>query len=200
MEQSETFIFFGRSGSGKGTQARLLMKYLQERTARKVLYVETGARFREFMKESGFTNRLTKETIEKGELLPEFLPIWTWADYLIKNFTGEEHLVLDGFARHIDESHVLDSALRFYKREHPVILYLDVPREYAFALMKGRGRKDDTDAYINKRLDWFEKEVIPVIDHFKQNPNYVFIEIAGKQDVEDVHQEIIRKITEKMTR
>lgn len=194
MEQPKTFIFFGRSGSGKGTQARLLIKYLEERKTRKVLYIETGYRFREFMEGDGFTNKLTKETIEKGELLPEFLPIWTWADHLIKNFTGEEHLILDGLARHLDESRVLDSALRFYKREHPVVLYLDVPREYAFALMKGRGRKDDTDAYINRRLDWFEKEVIPVINYFKDNPNYTFVEIPGTQDVEDVHQEIIRKV------
>ncbi|MEK7152270.1 MAG: nucleoside monophosphate kinase [Patescibacteria group bacterium] len=195
MEQPKTFIFFGRSGSGKGTQARLLLKHLQESTDRKVLYIETGSQFREFMTGSGFTNKLTKETIERGELLPEFLPIWTWADYLIKNFTGEEHLILDGLARHLDESYVLDSALRFYKRERPFVLHLDVPREYAFALMKGRGRKDDTDTYINNRLDWFEKEVVPALDYFKQNPNYTFIEIPGKQDIEDVHQEIIRQTT-----
>jgi len=193
MEQPKTFIFFGRSGAGKGTQARLLVKYLQENTERKVLYLETGTQLREFMKKDGFTHKLTKETIDKGELLPEFLPIWMWSDYLVKNYTGEEHLVLDGVARRIAEAHVLDSALHFYDRERPYILYLNLHREDAFQFMKGRGRKDDTDAYINTRLDWFEKDVVASIDYFRNHPDYEFIEILGKQDIEDVHREIIRQ-------
>ena len=197
MEQPQTFIFFGRSGAGKGTQARLLVKYLQENSERKVLYIETGALFREFMKGEGFTNKLTKEAIDRGELLPEFLPIWMWSDYLIKRFTGEEHLVLDGLARHVDESHVLHSTLRFYGREKPFILYLDMLRKDAFGLMKGRGRKDDTDTYINNRLDWFDKEVTRALEYFQNNPGYTFVTISGKQDIEDVHQEIIRRTIKK---
>ncbi len=38
----QTFIFFGRSGSGKGTQAEMLKKYLQDQKDSAALAVERG--------------------------------------------------------------------------------------------------------------------------------------------------------------
>jgi len=60
----QAFIFFGRSGSGKGTQAKLLVEALKEKTGREVLYVETGQRFREFKTGETLSSELTKEVIE----------------------------------------------------------------------------------------------------------------------------------------
>jgi adenylate kinase family enzyme len=64
----KTFIFFGPSGAGKGTQARILIDHLQSvDPERKTLYIETGRRFREFMTEASFTSMKTKELIEGGD-------------------------------------------------------------------------------------------------------------------------------------
>lgn len=52
----QTFIFFGPSGSGKGTQARLLIEYLEKKDPeRKTVYIETGRRFRDFITEASYT-------------------------------------------------------------------------------------------------------------------------------------------------
>ena len=47
--KQQSFIFMGRSGCGKGTQAKLLMEYLKKiDPARDIFYLETGAGVREF--------------------------------------------------------------------------------------------------------------------------------------------------------
>ena len=57
----QTFIFIGRSGCGKGTQAELVQEHLKQiDPKRKVLYIQTGAEFREFIKGNSETQKLSK--------------------------------------------------------------------------------------------------------------------------------------------
>ncbi|NCS99543.1 AAA family ATPase [Candidatus Parcubacteria bacterium] len=193
-EKSNTFIFFGKSGSGKGTQAELLIEKLKEK-GNEVIYIETGKRFREFIeKEGNHSSKLTKEALNHGELMPVFLPIWLWTSAFVEEFTGTESLVLDGLARRMTEAPVLDSALRFYDRLPCHIVHIDVSREWAFDRLKSRGRADDTDEYINSRLDWFEKDVEPVIEYFEERKGFSLHTINGEQSIEDVHVELIKKL------
>ena len=46
---------------------------------------------------------------------------------------------------------------------------------------------------IDKRLDWFDKDVLPAIGYFRSNPFFRVIEINGEQNVEAVHAEIVAK-------
>jgi adenylate kinase len=195
QSQPQTYIFFGKSGSGKGTQAELLKKYLEEKDSRKVLYVETGARFREFMDKGSYSSKLTKEVMKTGGLLPVFMPVWIWTDFLVNNLTGEEHMILDGLCRRPAEAPVLDSAMKFYKREKPVIVYINTSNDWAMARLKGRGRADDGDDYIKSRLDWFEWNVLPALSFFHSNGDYTFLEINGERTVEEVHEDILTKIS-----
>ncbi|WKZ26402.1 MAG: nucleoside monophosphate kinase [Candidatus Paceibacterota bacterium] len=191
--RTRTFMFFGPSGSGKGTQAKLLIDFLENKQGRKVIYIETGQKIREFIINGGYTSRLTKEIIDKGGLLPAFLPVWLWTSHLNENFTGEEDLVLDGLCRRPYEAPVLDSALKFYKLDKPFVVSLNVSRDWSMERLKSRGRKDDTEEYINSRLDWYEKEVAPSVDFFRNNPDYNLLEINGEQPIEKVYEEIIQK-------
>jgi adenylate kinase len=194
--QPLVFIFYGRSGSGKGTQAKLLQTYLETHTNRNVLYVETGNGLRDLATKDRLTGRLVKRVLSEGGLMPEFLPIWVWGNALVKHFSGEEHLILDGLARRVDEVPILDSALRFFGFGQPYIVYLNVPRERAFAMLKGRGRADDTDESINERLDWFEQNVQFALERLSSMPNYRLLDIDGTKSIEDVHAEIVSAIEE----
>ena len=188
----ETFIFFGRSGSGKGTQANLLTEYLLKRDpGRKVLHIETGKRIREFLEEKTHTSELTSAIVKNGGLLPAFLPIWVWTEYLIRNFTGAEHLILDGLSRRPSEAPVFDSALSFYGITHPFVVLINVSREWAKDRLLSRKRADDTLVDIERRLDWYENNVVPAIEFFRSKPEYRFIEINGEQSIEKVHQDIL---------
>lgn len=193
--QPQTFIFFGPSGSGKGTQAKLLQEVLKQKDPeRKILYIETGKKFRELAEGDSFTAKEIKKVVDSGELLPGFLPIWVWTGLMMENITGNEHIFMDGLSRQPEEAPVLDSAIKFYKRENPIVVSIEVSNEWATKLLKGRGRSDDTDEEIKKRLSWYKENVVPAIEYFKNNPYYKFIPINGEQTIEEVHQEIMEKI------
>ena len=195
MTTPETFIFFGPSGSGKGTQAKLLISELKKREPdRQVLYIETGQKFREFSEEASFTAQETKKIMQSGGLLPEFLPVWIWSEYLVRHVSGEEHMVLDGLARRPHEALILDSAMRFYKREAPFVISIEVPREVAAERLRNRQRGDDTKLDIEKRLDWYNENVLPAINFFKDNSYYKFLAINGEREIDEVHKEILEKV------
>lgn len=190
----QAFIFIGRSGCGKGTQVELFKKNLEEKTRAKTLYVETGAFFREFIKGDGYTGTLTKEVLNTGGLMPESFVIGLWVSYLMKNFTGKENMIFDGAPRKLQEAILLDGTLNFYNIKNYKIIYVNVSRDWATKRLFARGRKDDTEEGINKRMNWFENDVMPCIDYFKQNVNCEVYEINGEQSIEDVHKEIINKV------
>ncbi len=195
--KQKTIVFFGRSGSGKGTQAQLLTDYIRNNDPekREVLYIETGERFREFVSSSEtLTAKLTGEVMDMGGLMPEFIPIWIWTDYLVQNYTGTEHLVLDGLSRRADEAPIFDSALRFYRRENSQVIFLNTSREWSIERLLARGRADDTEEDIHRRLDWFEENTMPALNYFKSHVGYDFIEIDGEQSIEKVHADIISKV------
>ena len=63
----EPYVFVGRPGAGKGTQAALLIEYFkQQNPSQPVLYMETGALLREFKARDNYTSRLTQEVIDAG--------------------------------------------------------------------------------------------------------------------------------------
>jgi adenylate kinase family enzyme len=189
-----TIIFIGRSGCGKGTQADLLKERItrQDKKERKIMYVETGDHFRSFIRDQKYSSKLSKEVYEKDERQPNFLACWMWSNLLIEELEPEMHLIFDGAPRSLSEAQILDSALKFYKREKPTVIYIDVSRRWSETHLLKRGRSDDVNiAKIDKRLDWFDKDVIPAIDFLRDNPGFRFIEVNGEQSIEKVQTDII---------
>ena len=113
---------------------------------------------------------------------------------MVEKVTGTEDFVLDGAPRKIAEAYTLDSALSFYKFTKPRVIFVNVSRGWAEERLLGRGRSDDAVEEIKKRLDWYETEVEPVVKWYKENPDYIFLDINGEQTIEEVHQEIMKKI------
>lgn len=195
MFNQQTFIFIGKSGSGKGTQAELLKSYLEKNDNKPVIYIETGGELRRLVATGGRTGELTKNIIEKGGLMPEFLPIYLWSKLLLDNLKGQEHIITDGMPRKLQEAVILDGAFSFYQREKPTVIYLDVSINSVIERLQKRGRADDLNIEtIKNRLAYFEKDVWPVVDYYRQNPNYNFLHIDGEPSVETIHQDIMSKL------
>ncbi|MFP4616763.1 MAG: adenylate kinase family protein [Candidatus Paceibacterota bacterium] len=189
-----TFSFFGRSGAGKGIQSGKMKEYLNERyPEKKTLYIETGQLFRDFIKNNqSYSRDIVKSVLDEGGLLPAFLPIWMWSEFLVKKFSGDENLIFDGVARRYVEAPVFEEALAFYNCSKPFIVYIDVSPECAMERLKKRGRHDDVEEKIQERLDWYEENVMPAIDFFRESKNVRFVSINGDQSPENVHKDIVK--------
>ena len=127
-------------------------------------------------------------------LQPEFIAVWAWADLLIKHLGDDEHLIIDGTPRKVHEAQVLDKALQFYGRQKPFFVFMDVSREWSRDRLIARHRSDDSEEDIERRLGWYETDVVPAINFFRNNSHYSFVEIDGEQPIEDVHAEVIQKL------
>ncbi len=189
------FIMIGRSGSGKGTQAELLQKKVETDFGVNIKHISTGDGFREFMKGDSFISTLSRHADETGRLQPEFLAIWNWSDIFINTVQEEDSVILDGAPRKLFEVNVLHNALSFIGYEELYVIYVDVSENWSKERLAGRGRKDDIGAEsVAKRMEWFETDVIPVVESYKNDSRYKFLQINGEQTIEDVHKEIVSKL------
>lgn len=73
------------------------------------------------------------------------------------------------------------------------IIELDVPLHDTVALrLSKRGRADDGNAAVWRRLHLFLEHTLCVINHYSTQDN--FYEIDGTQGIEKIHKEIRRKL------
>ncbi len=193
MTNKKTLIFVGNSGCGKGTQADLLEKKMKS-LGEEILHIEIGSQFRNLLSMTTYTAQQAQNVAAQGLLQPEFLAVHLWADTLNLHYSPEKNLILDGTPRTLREASVLDAALKFYGIENPIVIYTNVSRETAEERMLSRGRKDDTKEKIKNRLDWFKRDVMPVIDFFINNDYYQYIEIDGHRSIEEIHQDILSRL------
>lgn len=192
----ETLIFIGASGCGKGTQVKLLMEELKQRTPdTSIFYLQTGQYFREFIKGENLAARIAREAVEKGERAPDFLAMHLWSEVFVQNLTGNEHLILDGSPRSLNEAQNLDIALKFFRRENPAVVHIKVSNDWSFQHLKERsaieGRADDNDESIRRRISWYERDVIPAVNYYRRDRDYEFLEIDGERPIDAVHRDIM---------
>ncbi len=193
--ESQAYIFIGRSGCGKGTQVELFKKELGEKTGLETIHVETGSLLRDFTKNNGsYSAERTGEVIYTGGLMPEAMVIYLWMRKVVENFTGKENLIFDGAPRKINEAILLDGALNFYGIKKYKVIYINVSKEWATERLLARQRKDDSVEGINKRMEWFDNEVMKSIEFFQVDQHGEFIEVNGEQSIEDVHKELMSKV------
>ena len=191
----KTFILIGRSGSGKGTQAKLLIEELKKRDpSTEVEYLEAGAKFRELIARDTYTSKLAKEIMDAGTLQPAFLAIHNWSHLFIETIKGSEHLVIDGSPRKLNEARILAETLKFYKRPHTKVICINVSKEWSRQRLLSRGRGDDTADNVEGRLSWFDTDVAPAIEYFRDQPEMHVVDINGEQTIEAVQKEIISKV------
>ncbi|MEQ1499825.1 MAG: nucleoside monophosphate kinase [Parcubacteria group bacterium] len=192
----QTLIFIGRSGCGKGTQIKLLHDLLQKKDSNtEIFYLETGQRFRDFIKVESYSATLAKAIYESGERQPDFLAIWMWSHLLVESFKGSEHLIADGTPRSLSEAIAFVSAMKFYKRPQISVVYMNVSREWSEKRLGERGRFDDIDPdKVKKRLDWFDRDVMPAVDYFRTSSEVNLIEVMGERTIEEINQDIVQKL------
>lgn len=210
----KVIILLGRQGSGKGTQAKLLLKDYD------LSYIGSGEVLRSFYEGPTFSAKKTKRVLHEGGYVPTALIFWLWMGILedIKQ-KGTKGILFDGSPRKLLETELLDQALEWYEWSgNLVVVLIDISREEAFSRLtnrricekcgkpipfvgKAKGlkacdtcggrlvtRPDDRPEAINSRLDLFEKETGPVIEYYRKNS--VLKEVDGSRSIEEVYKDI----------
>ena len=174
---SQNFVFFGIAGSGKGTQVKLLMEFLKQKDGKEALYIYTGDLYREIVGRGNYTSKLVKDSLERGELQPDFMTnaIFTNAVSVINP---------ENFEKIID----------CYKRGEVKIIYIKVGKEEATKRNLLRGRSDDTPEGMERRYNEYINNVLPSMNYFQAKAGYEIVTVNGEQSVEDVHKDIISKL------
>lgn len=191
----QTFVFFGIIGSGKGTQVKFLMDYVKEKTGGKMLYAGTGDEFRKLISSEIYTAKRVKESIEKGELQPDFLTTTLFTNILVNSLEEEEFLFADGYPRTVRQSESFCSMMKFYKRTDIKIIYIKISEKEAMERNLLRGRSDDTKEGIEKRIEEYKNNVIPAMNYFRNKEGYSILEINGEQTREEVFGDIIKALS-----
>lgn len=212
------FTLIGRSGSGKGTQAKLLIKHFEN-----MFYVSSGDLFRNLIKSNTDTAKRVKKIVKRGGFPLDDLAITLWMHELIYNLKEDQGFILDGAPRRISEAQTLDRLLDFLERKDTTFnLLIDISREEAFSRLSKRRlcqkcgrlipwvgefkelkvcdkcggelvtRPDDTPEAINSRLDLYDNSVIKVVKFYEEQNR--LIKINGEQPIEDVFKEILEKL------
>lgn len=212
------FVLIGRSGSGKGTQAKFLMEHFDN-----LYYISTGDLFRDLAEQKTDVGKRVKKTLEIGGLPFDDLATMLWMHKISFNVKQEKGVLCDGLLRRLEEAKNLDRFFEFLERaENTKILLIDISREEAFNRLTKRRickscgmlvpfvepyknwekcekcggeliqRSDDKLEAIKNRLDYFDKMVSEVIDYYKSQNKLVIIN--GEQPIEKVFKEILEKI------
>jgi len=207
-------ILLGISGSGKGTQAKMLCeKYNLE-------YIGTGDMLRKFAKEENAAARKLKEELDIGHLVPTWVPFYLWMDRLV-NVPEEKGVLFDGSPRKIGEAELLSDVLFWYGRKNIKAILIDVPEEEIMQRLLNRRtcakcgksayvapeekstvcghcggemkiRPEDNPDAIKKRIEWFNHEVQEVI-HFYDIHGEI-IRINGNQPIDKVSEDIVKAL------
>ncbi len=188
-----TVLFFGPQGAGKGTQVKLLIEVLKQTSDHGIIHIDMGQLLRDMIAAGSYTGTLTHEIVGVGARMPDFMPIYLTTEMLVRTFTGAEHIIADGLARGDDQTRGWDDAMVFYKRPDYHIISLELSEEESVKRLLIRGRSDDTEDAIKKRLAWHKAEVEPQLAFFAERGRMIH-RVNGAPDINTVHKNILAEL------
>ena len=124
-------ILLGAPGSGKGTQAKMLVdKY-------SVPQISTGDLLRAAVKAKSSLGKLAKAAMNAGELVSDDLVISIIEERLMQSDT-RRGFILDGFPRNIPQAQALDNKLGWMNKPLQIALHIDVDQDILIKRIVGR--------------------------------------------------------------
>lgn len=202
-------VLLGAPGSGKGTQAqRLQAKY-------GVPQVSSGDLLRDSVARGTELGRKVKSVMDAGQLVSDDLVLGLIRERLGKP-DAARGFILDGFPRNIDQANALNALLKELGQPIDAVLLLDVRRETLVQRLAGRRtcptcgtvynvhsmpagattcskdgaqlyqRPDDKEDVVAKRLEVYQSQTQPLIDHYSKLGQ--LRAVAGEGALEEVFE------------
>jgi adenylate kinase len=170
-------IFMGPPGAGKGTQAQLLAALW------KIPHISTGDILRACVVAKTALGLKAQAYMDAGELVPDEL-LMDIVQERMKEPDASAGWILDGFPRTVTQAMFFDKlicdvgtggstsgkdcALR--------AVNLDVPDNVLVARLLSRGRQDDNEETIRRRLQVYREQTEPLIEFYSARQQLVAVD------------------------
>ena len=183
-------ILFGPPGAGKGTQSQnIIEKY-------HLVHLSTGDIFRANIKNGTELGVLAKSYMDNGKLVPDEVTI-KMLESEFNKYTNPQGFIFDGFPRTKAQAEALDVFLGTKGTEIASVIALEVEEEELKKrlLIRGKdsGRPDDQNPdVIQKRINVYKDETLPVKDHYSQKNKYIGINGIG--EIESIFADLCKAI------
>lgn len=208
-------IIFGPQGSGKGTQADLLIDKLG------LFYFEAGSFLRELAKK----DKNIDETINiRGRLIPDEIVNKLVTEHLEKNVPERDNLLFDGYPRSVRQYVFLKNWLRQMGKSISSAIFLEISEDESIKRLSARRicedcgaiynlitnppegikcdcggkltqRQDDTPEAIKERLKLFKEVTSPLLEVF--NKEGLLIKVDGERPIGVIFEDILDQVERK---
>jgi adenylate kinase len=215
---SARLVLLGKQGAGKGTQALRLADHYG------VVHLSTGEIFRAQAGFGTAFGLEAKRYMDEGELVPDEIVVGVIEECLAPGGPLNNGFVLDGFPRTLYQAKELDRVLD--GRPLDLAINLDVPRAIVLDRLAGRRvcencqrvyhvnlppnddwtcdtcggrvvqRDDDTEEAIDRRLELYEQETVPMIEYYRERG--VLAEVDGVGDGDDVFERLVKVVDDRI--
>ena len=178
-------VFFGPPGAGKGTQAKYLVKKLNN------FQVSTGDMLRDEIKKDTEIGKKIINYMNDGKFVDDEI-INKLLEKIIFDSKKKNKLIFDGYPRTIKQAKNLENLLNKSNQKIDYIFFLNVNKEAILKRIEKRKilekRSDDDANTILKRYDTYMEITKPVLDYYSKNHN--FHEVDGSMEINDISQKI----------
>jgi adenylate kinase len=210
-------VFLGPPGSGKGTQAKLVVKKFGFR------YFESGDILREKAREKDALGQEIDRIIHReGKYVPDKMVVTIVTDWITKTKL-EQGIVFDGFPRTLEQYQDLQRVLAERDSGIDLVIYLRVSEKETLRRLSARRicprcdlefnlvtkppkndelcdqcqakliqRQDDAPEIIKKRLKTYYQLTKPLIEFIRQQG--ILEEVDGERPIELIYQEILKRL------
>ncbi|WP_128926335.1 adenylate kinase [Bradyrhizobium guangxiense] len=188
-------ILLGPPGSGKGTQAQLLVQRYG------IVQLSTGEMLRAAVAAGTPVGLKAKEIMASGALVPDEVVVGIISDR-IDQPDAKNGFILDGFPRTVPQAEALDELLKAKHLKLDAVIELRVNEsallsrvETRVAQMRERGeevRLDDTPEVLTKRLASYRSQTEPLIHYYSERRKLSTID--GMMAIDEVTRAIHRQL------
>ena len=207
-------VLLGAPGSGKGTQAKLLMERY------KLPQISTGDMLREAVAEGSVLGRQAKVAMDAGQLVNDEVVLSIIKERVMRP-DARNGFILDGFPRNLQQAEALDLLLMSLGRPLQLALLVAVDVDALIQRLVGRRtcltcgqmhnvfyapphiegrcdecggrlrhRGDDNEETIGNRLRVYETHTIPVIEYYQEQEKLRTIQGVG--EINDIFKAVCK--------
>jgi adenylate kinase len=210
-------VLLGAPGSGKGTQAKLLVERY------KVPQISTGDLLRDAVASGSVLGRQAKVAMDAGQLVSDEIVLGIIRERILQP-DARDGFILDGFPRNLQQAEALDQLLAGLGRPLNLALLIAVDVDALLQRLTGRRtclscgqmynvfyspphidgrcdecggklrhRADDNEETIGNRLRVYETHTLPVIEYYKEKDKLRTVQGVG--EIPDIFK-AVRKVVD----